>query len=66
MTTETPVYDALAAESEWTPAQLRPPLDLNELIADSYVRAMTKAHLTHRITQWRKVKPRKPRREPLP
>lgn len=67
MSTETPVYDQLAAESQWTPADLRPPLDLNQWLADSYMRVMTRAHLLHQVEQRQKLKrKRKPRTTPLP
>ena len=67
MSTDTPIYDQLAAQSEWTPDQLRPPLDLNEWLSDSYARVMARQHLLRQMAQRQKVKrTRKPRRKPLP
>jgi hypothetical protein len=68
MSTETPVYDQLAAESEWTPDQLRPPLDLDAWRSDSYMRGKARHHLllmiAHRQKQKRNRK--RPRTTPLP
>lgn len=70
-TRETPTYDQLIRErvgaGDWTPDQLRPPLDLNEWLSDSYAKAMTRHHLLRQIEQRSKVKrARRPRRKPLP
>lgn len=46
---QTPIYDQLAAHSKWTPDQLRPPLDMRGLIAESYTRAQTRRALRRKL-----------------
>jgi hypothetical protein len=69
--TDTPTYDQLMAErtaaGEWTPDQLRPGLNLDTWLADSYMRVMTRSHLLRQIEKRAKVRSRKrQRRHPLP
>lgn len=67
MSSDTPVYDQLVAESAWTPNLLRPPLDLDQWLADSYMRVMARHHLLRMVEQRQKLKrKRKPRTTRLP
>ena len=68
---ETPCYDQLIRErtgaGDWTPDQLRPPLDLDQWLADSYMRVMARHHLLRQIAQRQRIaKTRRPRTTPLP
>lgn len=60
--TTTPIYDALAVESEWTPDDLRPPFDLDGAIARSYEHSRRKRQSA--VTKARIMRRRKNRRTP--
>jgi hypothetical protein len=47
-TTE-PLYAATVADSPWTPAELRPPFDLESFIGRSYERILVRNNLRHLI-----------------
>jgi hypothetical protein len=69
--TETPIYDAVASEQEWTPDLLRPPLDIGVLVSQSYAvvqqRQLTRHQLRRKIAaRQRARRNRRPRRNPLP
>lgn len=63
---ETPCYDQLIRErqgaGDWTPDQLRPRLDLNIWLADSYMRVMARHHLLRQIEQRSKVRSKRRKR----
>ena len=73
MTTEnsdltTPFYDTLIREREeagdWTPADLRPPYDLNDVIGKSYERIMVRNQVLRQVAQHQKTKPNAKRDKP--
>jgi len=67
MTSDTPIYDQLHHESEWTPDQLREPFDLDNVLAESYQRIMVRTHLRGQIQRRAKIAAsRRKRRSPLP
>lgn len=71
MSTETPCYDQLIRErtavGDWTPDQLRPALDLDRWLGDSYMRVMARHHLLRQIEKRSKVRSKRRRRTtPLP
>lgn len=67
----TPTYDQLIRErqaaGDWTPYQLRPGLDLDSWLADSYMRVMARNHLLRLMKQRTQVRNKRRRRTtPLP
>jgi hypothetical protein len=55
--TETPIYRQLVSESDWTPDQLRPPFQIDALIAESYMallRRQLRAMVLRRVATARK------------
>lgn len=69
-TESTPIYDELVEASEWTPADLRAPFDLHDVIGRSYEAALrrrqaatAKARIKSRRQGKRDVR-RQPRRLP--
>lgn len=65
-TTE-PLYAATVADVGWHPGLLRPPYDLNDVLARSYEKAMVSVHLRSQLAKRAKArKTRKPRRRTLP
>lgn len=60
--TTTPMYQQTVEHQAWSPADLRPPLDLDDWIARSYEKAIVRNHLRHQIARRAQVKKHRRRR----
>ena len=65
--TAEPLYAATVEAHGWSPADLRPPYDLNDVLARSYEKAMVSVQLRQRLAYRATARRnRRPRRVSLP